>query len=170
VVALLEGVGARSANVAEMVFTALSEIFKHGLARHVVTANPCTGISVSAICGKPEPRRQRLKLTEAELRAMLPALPSIGTENTLAVKLLLVTCTRIGELTRAEWKDVSLSGRNGSLTKTARPARASPSRFRLCGGMDAEPSCSGLRLPLRAPGPQQAPSTAAPIATSNSAA
>lgn len=108
VVALLESVGTRSANVAEMVLTALSEIFKHGLARHVVTANPCTGISVSAICGKPEPRRQRLKLTEAELRALLPALPSIGTENTLTVKLLLVTCTRIGELTRAEWKDVNL--------------------------------------------------------------
>jgi len=108
VVALLESVGARSANVAEMVYTAVSEIFKHGVARHVVTANPCSAISVSAICGKPEPRRLRLKLTEAELRAILPALPSIGTENALAVKLLLVTCTRIGELTRAEWKDVNL--------------------------------------------------------------
>lgn len=108
VVALLESVGARSANVAEMVYTAVSEIFKHGIARHVVTANPCSAISVSAICGKPEPRRLRLKLTEAELRAILPALPSIGTENALAVKLLLVTCTRIGELTRAEWKDVNL--------------------------------------------------------------
>lgn len=108
VVALLESVGARSANVAEMVLSAVSEIFKHGMARHVVTANPCSGISVAAICGRPAPRRLRLKLTEAELRALLPALPFIGTENTLAVKLLLVTCTRIGELTRAEWKDVSL--------------------------------------------------------------
>lgn len=108
VVSLLESTGSKSANVAEMVYSAVSEIFKHGLARHVVTANPCVGISVSAICGRPEPRRLRLKLTEAELRSMLPALPVIGEQNALAVKILLVTCTRIGELTRAEWSDVDL--------------------------------------------------------------
>jgi integrase len=108
VVSLLEGVGAKSPNVADMVYSAVSEVFKHGLARHVVTANPCAGISVSAICGRPEPRRIRLKLTEVELRELLPALPTIGTENALAVKVLLVTCARIGELTRAEWSDVNL--------------------------------------------------------------
>jgi integrase len=103
VVALIETVGQRSTNVAELVFTALSEIFKHGVARHAVTANPCTGISISAICGKREPVRQRLKLTAGELRAILPALPSIGTQNALSVKILLATCTRIGKLARAEW-------------------------------------------------------------------
>src|SRR5262249_53085250 len=60
-------------------------------------------ISVSAICGKREPKRQRLKLTDEELRAILPALPCLGEQNALAVKILLVTCTRIGELARAEW-------------------------------------------------------------------
>jgi integrase len=106
VVLLVEGVGKKSINVAELVFTALSEIFKHGIARHVVKANPCAGISVSAICGKPEPKRQRLMLTEAELRAILPALPSIGEQNALTVKILLATCVRIGELARAEWAHI----------------------------------------------------------------
>lgn len=106
VVSLVEGVGKKSINVAELVFTALSEIFKHGVARHVVTANPCAGISVSAICGKPEPKRQRLMLSEAELRAILPALPSIGEQNALTVKILLATCVRIGELARAEWSHI----------------------------------------------------------------
>lgn len=106
VVALVEAVGKKSVNVAELVFTAVSEIFKHGLARHVVTANPCAGISVSAICGKPEPKRQRLKLTEDELRVILPALPGIGAENALAVKIQLATCVRLGELTKAEWAHV----------------------------------------------------------------
>jgi len=92
--------------VIELVFTALSEIFKHGVARHAVTVNPCAGVSVAAIIGKTEPHRQRLKLSEDELRAVLPALPTIGTDNALAVKLLLLTCTRIGELTRAEWAHV----------------------------------------------------------------
>ena len=108
VVALIEGVGAKSVSVAELIFTALSEIFKHGIARRVVTANPCAGISVSAICGKPGPRRKRLMLTEDELRVLLAALPSIGRENALIVRLLLVTCARVGELTRAEWVHVDL--------------------------------------------------------------
>lgn len=96
----------KTAAVIELVFTALSEIFKHGVARHAVTANPCASVSVAAIIGKTEPRRQRLKLTEAELRAVLPALPTIGTDNALAVKLLLLTCARIGELSKAEWAHV----------------------------------------------------------------
>lgn len=107
VVALIESVGrTKTGNVTELVYTAMSEIFKHGLARHAVTANPCTGVSVAAVIGKTEPRRQRLKLTEAELRAVLPALSILGTENALAVKLLLLTCTRIGELAKAEWAHV----------------------------------------------------------------
>lgn len=107
VVALIEAVGVKSVNVAELVFTAFSEIFKHGIARHVVTANPCAGITVSAICGKAEPKRQRLKLTAEELRAILPALPTIGAENALAVKIQLATCVRIGELAKAEWAHVN---------------------------------------------------------------
>lgn len=110
VVFLVESVGKRSKNVAELVFTALSEIFKHGVARHVVKANPCAGISVTAICGKAEPKRQRLKLTEAELRAILPELASIGAENALAVKIQLATCVRLGELAKAEWEHVDLEG------------------------------------------------------------
>jgi integrase len=108
VVALVEGVGKRSRNVAELVLTAVSEIFKHGFARHVVTGNPCAGISASAICGERVPKRPRLKLTEEELRAILPALPTIGETNALAAKILLVTCTRIGELARARWDDIDL--------------------------------------------------------------
>lgn len=109
VVSLIEAVGKKSVNVAELVFTAMSEIFKHGVARHVVLANPCAGISVSAICGKPEPKRQRLKLTEEELRIILPELPTIGAENALAVKIQLATCVRLGELARAEWEHVDLA-------------------------------------------------------------
>ena len=37
---------------------------------------------------------------------MLPALPGIGRSNELTVKVLLATCTRIGELTRPEWSHV----------------------------------------------------------------
>lgn len=106
VVYLIENVGKTSVHVAELVLTAISETFKHGIARHVVTTNPGAGISVSAICGKPEPTRQRLMLTKSELQIVLPSLAFIGSENSLAVKILLATCTRIGELARAEWDHI----------------------------------------------------------------
>ena len=110
VVALIEGVGKNSINVAELVLTAVSEMFKHGIGRHVVTHNPCAGLSISAICGKPEPKRQRLMLNENELRAILPALPDIGKQNELAAKIQLATCVRLGELAKAEWQHVDLEG------------------------------------------------------------
>lgn len=111
VVALIDSIGKKSINVAELVLTALSEVFKHGLAKHAVQSNPCVGISVASICGKAEPRRRRLKLSEAELRILLRELPTIGSQNALAVKLLLTTCVRLGELARAEWKHIDFDQR-----------------------------------------------------------
>lgn len=109
VVDLLERVGRDSVHVAGLVRIALSEIFKHGVARRVVVSNPCTGIAVSAVCGPAPPKRQRLKLTEAELRALLPALDGGMSETSaLAIRVLLATCVRIGELLQAEWRDVKL--------------------------------------------------------------
>ncbi len=107
-VALIENVGKSSINVAELVFTAISETFKHGIARHTVTSTPCAGISISAICGKPKPPRERLMLTEEELITILQSLSFIGHENALTVKILLATCVRIGELARAEWEHVDM--------------------------------------------------------------
>ncbi|MCF7967956.1 MAG: site-specific integrase, partial [Methylococcaceae bacterium] len=59
-----------------------------------------------AICGPATPKRDRLKLTEAELRALIPALAE--NQTALAIKLLLATCTRINELLTAQWVNVDL--------------------------------------------------------------
>jgi integrase len=104
VVYLLEAVG--KMHVASLVLIALSRIFKHGIAKHVALTNPCLGITASAICDAPKPTRLRLKLSEDELRVILPALPSIGIENALAIKILLSTCVRTNELVKAEWADI----------------------------------------------------------------
>lgn len=104
VVYLLESVG--KMHVASLVLIALSRIFKHGIAKHVALTNPCLGITASAICDAPKAKRLRLKLSEDELRVILPALPSIGVENALAIKILLSTCVRTNELVKAEWADI----------------------------------------------------------------
>lgn len=111
VVSIIEKVGKDSISVAELVFTAISEISKHGIARHVLTSNPCHGISVTAICGRAEPKRQRINLNENELRAVLPALTGIGKENALAVKIQLATCVRISELAMAKWEHIDFEKR-----------------------------------------------------------
>lgn len=104
IVYLLESIG--SVHVASLVLIALSRIFQHGIAKHAALTNPCLGIKASAICEPPTPKRLRLKLSEEELRIALPALPSIGIQNAISVKILLATCVRVSELVKAKWSDI----------------------------------------------------------------
>ena len=107
IVEIVERSGEKSLHVARLVLIALREVFAHGVARHVVEANPCAHIKAKAVIGAPPSRRARIMLSDAELSAMFAALPAIGKQNELVAKVLLATCTRIGELTRAEWKHVN---------------------------------------------------------------
>ena len=106
IVNIVERTGEKSLHVARLVLIAIREVFAHSVARHVVEGNPCAHIKAKAIIGAPPERRTRIMLTDAELIAMLAKLPEIGRQNELASKVLLATCTRIRELTQAEWKHV----------------------------------------------------------------
>ena len=101
VVTITERAAAKSLHVARLVLIALRGVFAYGIARHVVKSNPCIDVKAKAVIGPRPVRRTRLMLTEPELRAMLPALVDQGRQNELALKILLATCARIGELTRA---------------------------------------------------------------------
>ena len=59
---------------------------------------------MAAIIGAKQPVRQKVCLTENELRTVLAKLPEIGRPNALALKIILATCTRKGELTAAKWE------------------------------------------------------------------
>ena len=106
IVDIVERTTHKSLHVARLVLIALREVFAHGIARHVVTENPCAHIKGKAIIGAPPSRRERIMLTDEELKVMLTALPRIGRSNELATRILLVTCARIGELINAEWQHV----------------------------------------------------------------
>ena len=103
---IVETLGGKSLHVARLTLIVLREVFAHGVARHVVTANPCAHLKAKAIIGGRPDQRERVMLSDAEIGAMLPALDSIGKQNALLVRILLVTAARIGELVRAEWKHV----------------------------------------------------------------
>ena len=116
IVSLVRKVGIKTTpNIAELVLTAMSEVFKHGQRTSAVTVNPCFGLQAFAIAGRPEVKRQRLMLSEDELRVLLPNLYLLGKENALAVRIQLATCCRIGELARAQWEHVDFGNRTWSI-------------------------------------------------------
>lgn len=109
VVAVVERIAARSQTVARRTFELLSVVFSHGTAKRRVPGNPCMGLKVSAIIGAPKPKRERIKLSRDELRAVLAGLPLLGRANELSARILLATCVRKGELLSARWANVDLA-------------------------------------------------------------
>lgn len=104
IVELVEAAGERSHSTAVLIFGTLSRIFDHGIGKSIIATNPCKGIKVSAVLGAAPEKRIRVKLTEDELRLLLPALDD--DRNGIVVRLLLITAVRINELLRAEWQHI----------------------------------------------------------------
>ncbi|MCP5274868.1 MAG: integrase arm-type DNA-binding domain-containing protein [Burkholderiales bacterium] len=111
IVDIVERVSRKSLHVARLVLIAVREIFAHGVARHAIENDPSANIKANSIIGPRPVNRTRIMLTEAELRCMLPALPAIGPQNELMIKILLATAVRIGELVYAEWEHVNFEKR-----------------------------------------------------------
>lgn len=131
IINVIEQIAKRSHSVARRAFEILSVIFSFGVSRQVVPLNVCAGLKVSDILGEIKPRRQRIQLSEEELRVLLPSLNNLGIENGLTVKILLATCTRKSELFKAEWDEVDLEAgiwtippSNIKRRKSAKPTEA----------------------------------------------
>jgi integrase len=108
IVDTVEAVAKRSDSVARRLYEILSVVFAHGVAKHAVPVSPLAALKPSAILGERPEARPRMKLAEDELRAFLAAIPGLGRTNELALRILLATCSRKGELIGAQWKDVDL--------------------------------------------------------------
>ena len=107
IVSIVEATCVKSLHVARLVLIAIKEVFAHGIARHVVSQDPCAHIKAKAIIGGTKQQRERVMLTDPEIAAMLAALPQLSRPNALMVRILLATGARIGELAQAEWKNVN---------------------------------------------------------------
>ena len=107
VVQMLERVSDRSPKLVKSVLSATRLIFSHGVAKHVVKGDPSAGISVKSIAGiEVNTVRQRVMLSDAELRIILPALGAYGIINELVIRILLSTAQRIQALMLSEWDDI----------------------------------------------------------------
>ena len=107
---LFRFVGAKSTqNTAVLCSITVNALFKHAQAQALVTANPCTGIQVSAVVGQPPAPKSRLMLSDSEIAKLLQNLDKMsGEANRLSVKILLATAVRHGELHQARWEDLDL--------------------------------------------------------------
>lgn len=88
--------------------TNVGQVFDHAIGRQLIRVNPAAGIKLKSLMGTRPPVRKRVMLSEEELRKLLTSIDGIGTENALALKILMATCVRTSELLLARWEHVDL--------------------------------------------------------------
>ncbi len=121
--------------MAKMIFSLIRQMFRFGVDRDIIDADPTAAIRKSKIGGK-EVERERV-LSEDEIRALCRQVPSAGLLKTTeaALWLALATGCRIGELLRAEWQHVRLNAREWFIpainSKNGRPHTIHLSDFAL---------------------------------------
>jgi integrase len=98
----------RSWTICKRILTSAKQLFGHACGKRLIDYNPCAGIELVALMGARPPVRRRVMLTEDELRILLKDVDDIGLANALALRILLATCVRSIELTKACWQHVDL--------------------------------------------------------------
>jgi integrase len=113
VVAMLETTADTSPKLVKPVLGVTRQIFAHGLAKKINETNPSAGITAVAMVGRGavRPKRDRIMLSDAELRAILPALGQYGRINELIIRILLATAVRTQALHLAEWEHIDFDKR-----------------------------------------------------------
>jgi integrase len=95
--------------ISKRLLTTVTQLFAHACGKRMIDANPCVGIDLKALMGPRPPVRRRVMLNEEELRSLLADLEDvIGLENSLALRILLVTCVRSIELAKARKEHIDL--------------------------------------------------------------
>ncbi|MFY3647046.1 tyrosine-type recombinase/integrase [Achromobacter xylosoxidans] len=98
----------RTWTISKRILTSAKMLFAHACGLRLINVNPVVGIDLVALRGPRPPVRRRVMLTESELRRLLAGIEDIGTENALALRILLATCVRSIELATARWEYVDL--------------------------------------------------------------
>lgn len=101
----------------------LHQIFRYGLARGVVDANPATDLNVVAAPAKAA--RHHPHVSFAELPELLGKVEAanIHTLTRLAIRLLVLTAVRPGELRQAPWSEFDLDAATWTVPKERMKAR-----------------------------------------------
>jgi len=106
VIRLLDRIAERGGVMANRTLAVVRKMFNFGLARDLVSGSPCIGVQAPAL----ENRRDRVLSTE-EIKTFWRGLDQthITLGIRLALKLMLVTAQRKGEVITAQWDDINLN-------------------------------------------------------------
>lgn len=123
-VALVRKVEARGTlNAAGKIRQWLSQIFRHGLATGVAEINPATDLDVVAAPAKATRHHPNIPFSELpELLAKLET-ANIHTLTRHAIRLLVLTAARPGELREAPWAEFNLDAATWTIPKERMKAR-----------------------------------------------
>lgn len=101
----------------------LHQIFRFGLAKGVIEANPATDLDV--VAAPVTAARHHPHITFAELPALLEQLEatSMHTLTRCAIRLLILTAVRPGELRQAPWSEFDLESATWTIPKERMKAR-----------------------------------------------
>ena len=125
-VELVRGIESRGAhNVAKKVRQWLSQIFRFGLAKGAVDANPATDLDV--VAAHAPTTRHHPHVSMAELPELLNRIEAaqINTLTRSAIRLLALTGVRPGELRAAPWSELDLDAATWTIPKERMKARRS---------------------------------------------
>lgn len=94
---------------ANMVLSQMRQMFRHGLGRGIVDTDPTLGISKKQAGGKEVPVERNL--SEDEIKELNDKLNKSGLHPRMmaALRLILATGARVGEITKARWDDTDLT-------------------------------------------------------------
>jgi integrase len=92
-----------------MVLSQMRQMFRHGLGRGIVDTDPTLGISKKQAGGKETPVERNL--SEAEIKELDGKLNRSGLHPRMmaALRLILATGARVGEITKARWAEIDLA-------------------------------------------------------------
>jgi integrase len=128
VVAMIEKIGKqRTVITADKALMTFRGLIEHAIAKRIVSADPSAGLKVRSICGPKTPTRQRLMLSESELRILLAPVAMPEPYHTI-IAALLATAVRVSELANARWEYVDFDARTWTIpaSKTSRDPFTQP--------------------------------------------
>jgi integrase len=101
----------RSDRMANMVFSLVRQMFTYAVMQDYLEFDPTYGIKKSKVGTKGNIRERFLN--DDEIRELFEALPKsdLQCQYQLAVKIMLGTCCRVGELSKARWDNVDFEKR-----------------------------------------------------------
>ena len=109
VMEILDAVIARGANrMAKVLLSDMRQMFGYALDREIVNADPTARIKKDKIGGKEVFRTRTL--AEDEIKDLSHKLPSAAFTHMTecAIWIMLSTCSRVGEISRARWQDLDM--------------------------------------------------------------